>query len=57
MKTFELTFQRIEYISTIIKAESKKEAREIVKNCGWDLDSESIDELENKHFKLVEVKN
>lgn len=57
MKKFLVEFKRIEYIHFYIEANNKKEVKFVIKNANWDLDSENIDEIENKSFWIDEVKD
>lgn len=56
MKVFEVHFKRIEYCKFSIEADSKKDVKKIIENAEWDLDTEKAYEMENKSFKITEVK-
>jgi hypothetical protein len=56
MKEYEVSYKRIEYVRFTISAESKAEVKQKIKNCEWDLDTEKVDEIENKNFKIEEMK-
>jgi len=56
MITYEVSFNRIEFIRFSIDAKSKSEVREIIKKAEWDLDTEKVDEIENTGFKIEEMK-
>jgi hypothetical protein len=53
---FEVSFKRIEYVRFYIEAKNKTEVRKKIKNCEWDLGEEKVDEIENKSFKINEIK-
>jgi len=55
MKLFEVSFKRIESVRFDIEGKNKKEIKKIIDNSEWDLDSEKVDEVENKCFKIKET--
>ena len=57
MKKFEVSFKRIEHIRFMIDGESRADIKIKIVNAEWDLDTEKIDEIENKNFKIEEIKN
>lgn len=56
MAKFEVNFKRVESVRFMCEAESKAEVKDMIKSACWCLDDEKIDEIENKNFKITEIK-
>lgn len=57
MKRFLVEFKRVEDVHFYIEGESKKEVKEKIKNCEWELGEEQVDNITNKNFHIEECKN
>ena len=56
MTKFEVNFKRVESVRFMCEAQNKAEVKDMIKTASWCLDDEKIDEIENKAFKITEIR-